>query len=105
MSDQYTDDTQPDAAQAQAQYIADAERLVDQYPDLAEQNNAERLVAMSSHVAEAIGQPDLATDPTFMGAVRATLDADRATPHDMRELADQIVNPTPGKGSDVLPFG
>ena len=53
-----------------AQQAAEAERLVELYPQLAEQDEAMALVRDARQAAEFLGHPELANSPRFWGLVQ-----------------------------------
>jgi|1186.fasta_scaffold627757_1 hypothetical protein len=56
-------------AAVQAQATAEAEQLVEMYPQLAEQDEAMALVRDARQAAEFLGHPELANSPRFWGLV------------------------------------
>jgi hypothetical protein len=84
-------------------YVQDgAAALVAAHPELAEEANAEALIVRARQVAEAAGNPTLATDPSFWAVVYEG----KVDPPDPRSLADQIVDGGPPGyvGKRCLPF-
>ena len=57
-------------AAVEAQQAAEAERLVEMYPQLAEQDEAMALVRDARQAAEFLGHPELANSPRFWGLVQ-----------------------------------
>jgi hypothetical protein len=116
MSDEYYDDgtagepatEDQDAAyaaeleQQQRQYMEqEAARLAADHPELSREADAEALVSRARTIADQLGAPHLAEDPAFW---RACIEG-KLQPRDDRDPGDVIVDPTPGGGRHVLPFG
>jgi hypothetical protein len=87
--------------QQQAYMEQEAARLAADHPELSREADAEALVTRARTIAEQLGAPHLAEDPAFW---RACLEG-KMSPRDDRDPGDIIVDPTPGGGRHVLPFG
>jgi hypothetical protein len=88
--------------QQQQEYMqAEAARLAADHPELSREADAEALVSKARTIAEQLGAEHLAADPAWWRAVHEG----RLQARDDRDPGDIIVDPTPGGGRHVLPFG
>jgi hypothetical protein len=99
----YAEQAGPDPYEAARQaYIEQgATELVADHPELAQEQHATDLVGRARGIAEINGSPHLAEDPAFLRFIHEN----HLTPGDTREMAERIIDPTPGLGRHVLPFG
>jgi hypothetical protein len=83
--------------------VAYAEHLEETYPDLQDEATQDRMIEETRRFAEALGRPDLASEPRLLEVVylaqRATSTADRETPAG----AEREVNVERGGGAGPAP--
>jgi|tagenome__1003787_1003787.scaffolds.fasta_scaffold20939406_2 hypothetical protein len=84
----------------------EAEELVSEFPELAEEANAAQLIVTSRQLAEYIGQPELAENVRFWRLTRELLGAANAGGHDDSRQHDPLAEVFEPKhlGRRCLPF-
>lgn len=91
---------QQELAQHQERWTAfEADKLGDEFPELRDEQAAERLVTASRHLAEEFGQPELANNPGFWRVTHLALSAMRAAQEEQQAGSEPVAHLEGGGGA------